>query len=123
MDTVTAAAGQPTAADPLHGADVLAHPVREAIQLSAVLHALSDPMRLQIVVVLAAGEERTCKSFELPVVKSTCTHHFRVLREAGVIRQRLQGTTRLNSLRREDLDQRFPGLLDSVLRASGSARA
>jgi hypothetical protein len=46
-----------------------------------------------------------------------------VLREAGVIRQRLQGTTRLNSLRREDLDKRFPGLLDSVLRASGSARA
>jgi DNA-binding transcriptional ArsR family regulator len=78
-------------------------------------------MRLQIVAALAAGEERTCKSFELPVVKSTCTHHFRVLREAGVIRQRLQGTTRLNSLRRDDLDERFPGLLDSVLRASAPA--
>ena len=98
--------------------DTLAHPAREQIELAAVLHALSDPMRLQIVADLAAGEERTCKSFELPVVKSTCTHHFRVLREAGVIRQRLQGTTRLNSLRRADLDERFPGLLDSVLRAS-----
>ena len=102
----------------LVAADALAHPTQDQIELAAVLHALSDPMRLQIVAALAAGEERTCKSFELPVVKSTCTHHFRVLREAGVIRQRLQGTTRLNSLRRADLDTRFPGLLDSVLRAS-----
>jgi DNA-binding transcriptional ArsR family regulator len=98
--------------------ETLPHPDTDRIELATVLHALSDPMRLQIVAALAAGDERTCKSFELPVVKSTCTHHFRVLREAGVIRQRLQGTTRLNSLRREDLDQRFPGLLDSVLRAS-----
>jgi DNA-binding transcriptional ArsR family regulator len=97
---------------------LLGHPERDELELAGVLHALSDPMRLQIVVALAKGEERTCKSFELPVVKSTCTHHFRVLREAGVIRQRQQGTTRLNSLRRADLDQRFPGLLDSVLRAS-----
>jgi DNA-binding transcriptional ArsR family regulator len=105
----------------LVAADALAHPSREQIELAAVLHALSDPMRLQIVAALAAGEERTCKSFGLPVVKSTCTHHFRVLREAGVIRQRLQGTTRMNSLRRADLDARFPGLLDSVLRASALA--
>ena len=53
------------------------------------------------------------------MTKSTCTHHFKVLREAGVIRQRLEGTTRLNSLRREELEQRFPGLLGSVLRAAG----
>jgi DNA-binding transcriptional ArsR family regulator len=93
------------------------HPDADEIELAAVLHALSDAMRLQIVAALAAGEERTCKSFGLPVVKSTCTHHFRVLREAGVIRQRQVGTMRLNSLRREELDQRFPGLLDAVLRA------
>ena len=55
------------------------------------------------------------------MTKSTCTHHFRVLREAGVIRQRVEGTTRLNSLRREDLDSRFPGLLDSVLQAAAGA--
>jgi DNA-binding transcriptional ArsR family regulator len=83
-----------------------------------VLHALSDPMRLRIVVGLASGDHRPCGSFGLPVTKSTCTHHFKVLREAGVIRQRLEGTTRLNSLRRDDLEQRFPGLLDSVLRAA-----
>src|SRR5947199_4674156 len=94
-------------------ADPLAQPARDQIELAAVLHALSDPMRLRIVAGLAAEHERTCKSFELPVTKSTCTHHFRVLREAGVIRQRLEGTTKLSSLRRAELDDRFPGLLES----------
>jgi DNA-binding transcriptional ArsR family regulator len=108
--------GPPASAD---HQDPLSHPAREEIELAAVLHALSDPMRLRIVAGLAAEDKRTCKSFDLPVTKSTCTHHFRVLREAGVIRQRLEGTTRLNSLRREDLDDRFPGLLDSVLGATG----
>ena len=94
------------------------HPARDEMELAAVLHALSDPIRLRIVAGLSTQDSRTCKSFELPVTKSTCTHHFRVLREAGVIRQRLEGTTRLNSLRREDLDVRFPGLLESVLQAA-----
>jgi len=101
--------------------DSLHHPAAEEIELAAVLHALSDPMRLLIVAGLADGDHRPCGSFELPVTKSTCTHHFKVLREAGVIRQRLEGTTRLNSLRRDELGQRFPGLLDSVLRAAGDA--
>ena len=84
-----------------------------------MLHALSDPVRLRIVAALAvAGEEPSCGSFDLPVTKSTCTHHFKVLREAGVIQQRQRGTARLNSLRREDLDARFPGLLASVLQAA-----
>ena len=52
------------------------------------------------------------------MTKSTCTHHFKVLREAGVIGQRQQGTARLNALRREDLDARFPGLLDTILAAA-----
>lgn len=98
----------------------LEHPRRDQIELAAVLHALSDPMRLRIVAELAGGEERSCKSFALPVVKSTCTYHFRVLREAGVIRQRLVGATRMNSLRRVDLEARFPGLLESVLRGLGA---
>jgi DNA-binding transcriptional ArsR family regulator len=100
------------------GLDTVAHPPPERIELASVLHALSDPMRLRIVAGLAGGGERTCGSFDLPVVKSTCTHHFKVLREAGLIRQRLEGTTRLNSLRREDLERRFPGLLDAVLGAA-----
>ena len=69
-------------------------------------------------VLAATDEQPSCGAFDLPVTKSTCTHHFKVLREAGVISQRHRGTARLNSLRRGDLDARFPGLLDSVLRAA-----
>jgi DNA-binding transcriptional ArsR family regulator len=105
----------------VHVTDTIVHPCCEELELGAVLHALSDPVRLRIVADLAKGEgECTCGSFELPVTKSTCTHHFKVLREAGVIKQRQQGTTRLNKLRRIDLDTRFPGLLDTVLRAAQS---
>ena len=103
--------------------DKLCHPAPEEIDLAAVLHALSDPMRLRIVAALAVEDKRTCGSFSLPVTKSTCTHHFRVLREAGVIRQHIEGTTRLNQLRRQDLDTRFPGLLDSVLQAAAGPPA
>jgi DNA-binding transcriptional ArsR family regulator len=100
--------------------DQIAQPVREALELPAVLHALSDPIRLRIVAALAATDARpSCGAFDLPVTKSTCTHHFKVLREAGVISQRQRGTARLNSLRREDLDARFPGLLDTILTAAG----
>ena len=92
------------------------HPKTEDIEMPAVLHALSDPQRLRIVRVLAADSApRRCGSFDLDITKSTLTHHFRVLREAGVIEQRVEGTARLNSLRRDDLDKRFPGLLDAVL--------
>jgi DNA-binding transcriptional ArsR family regulator len=103
---------------PTQTAEPLAHPQRSEIELGAVLHALSDPVRLAIVASLAGGDRRrTCGSFDLPVSKSTCTHHFRVLREAGVIHQHQEGTARLNTLRREDLDARFPGLLETVLSA------
>jgi DNA-binding transcriptional ArsR family regulator len=94
------------------------HPEQEELDLAAVLHALSDPVRLGIVAELDAGEERTCGSFDVTVSKSTCTHHFRVLREAGLIQQRQQGTMRLNSLRRDDLEARFPGLLGTILQAA-----
>jgi len=97
----------------------LHHPPVETLELTGVLHALADPMRLEIVRVLAAdgGSECNCGAFDLPVTKSTRTHHFRVLRESGVIEQRADGTAVVNRLRREELDERFPGLLDSVLSA------
>jgi DNA-binding transcriptional ArsR family regulator len=96
----------------------LHHPDRDEMELGAVLHALSDPQRLLIVRELANDPApRPCGTIELGVSKSTTTHHFRVLREAGVIRQERVGTTKLTALRREDLDARFPGLLDAVLSA------
>ncbi|MEU6100763.1 ArsR/SmtB family transcription factor [Streptomyces flaveolus] len=98
----------------------LPHPARTEIRLEGVLHALSDPMRLRIVRDLAAGSDElfSCSHFDLPVTKSTTTHHFRVLRESGVIRQVYRGTAKMNGLRRDDLDALFPGLLDALLAAA-----
>ncbi len=92
------------------------HPDRESLDISAVLHALSDPQRLRMVAELDASDEpRPCGSFAPEISKSTRTHHFRVLREAGLIEQWKEGTCKMSRLRREDIDARFPGLLDSVL--------
>ncbi|MCX4747238.1 helix-turn-helix domain-containing protein [Kitasatospora sp. NBC_01287] len=98
----------------------LAHPSRAELALVPVLHALADPHRLTVVRELAAAApaEVPCGRLDLPVTRSTYTHHFRVLRESGVIRQHYQGREVLNQLRREDLEARFPGLLDSVLAAA-----
>ncbi|MER7131376.1 ArsR/SmtB family transcription factor [Streptosporangium saharense] len=98
---------------------VLEHPDVEEIHLEAVLHALADPMRLEIVRFLATTEDgAACSEIELAVSKSTGTHHYRVLREAGVINQVYRGTAKINSLRSTDLDELFPGLLDSVISAA-----
>jgi DNA-binding transcriptional ArsR family regulator len=95
------------------------HPKRSEIELGAVLHALSDPVRLKIIAALAECDgSPTCGSFDVPVTKSTCTHHFKVLREAGLIHQHQEGTSRLNTLRRDDLEARFPGLLQTILDAA-----
>ena len=92
------------------------HPDRDELDLSAVLHALSDPQRRGIVAELATSEvPRPCSSFAPTISKSTRTHHFRVLREAGLIEQWKEGTSKMSRLRRDDVDERFPGLLDSVL--------
>lgn len=96
------------------------HPEREAISLSAVLYALSDPTRFQIVQSLARSGEQACGTFGLPVAKPNMSYHIKVLREAGLLRQRIEGTQRINCLRREDIEARFPGLLDTVLRAGAA---
>lgn len=97
------------------------HPKADGIELAAVLHALSDPQRLRIVRQLAASEEPlACGKIVLDISKSTRTHHFRVLREAGLIEQRRDGTRKLSVLRRVDLDARFPGLLDAVLESAAA---
>ncbi|ANZ14698.1 ArsR/SmtB family transcription factor [Streptomyces noursei] len=109
----------PTESPAAGAARSLPHPDRADIRLAQVLHALADPMRLRIVCALAAAEgELNCADIELPVSKSTCTHHFRVLREHGVIQQFYRGTAKMNGLRRTDLDELFPGLIDDVLEAA-----
>ncbi|MGW3564556.1 ArsR/SmtB family transcription factor [Streptomyces sp. NPDC000941] len=109
----------PAPAPPPSTSRALEHPARDAVRLEDVLHALSDPMRLRVVRTLAGeARELACSDIPLPVSKSTTTHHFRVLRECGVINQIYRGTAKMNALRREDLDALFPGLLDSVLLAA-----
>ena len=85
--------------------------------ITDVLQALADPVRLAIVRELGAGEPVACGTFRLGISPSTLTHHLKVLRQAGVVDTRVDGKRRLNTLRREELDRRFPGLLDSVLAA------
>ncbi|MCG8365524.1 MAG: helix-turn-helix domain-containing protein [Pseudanabaenales cyanobacterium] len=94
------------------------HPDRKDITLAGVLYALGDPIRLEIVKLLAEKGELTCAAFDLSVAKSTMSHHFKLLREAGILYCRKQGTQHLNSLRGEDLEARFPGLLESVLESA-----
>ena len=97
---------------PLH------HPATEDFRLPAILFALRDPTRLHIVRTLAAGGEMMCAAVPVPLCKSACSRHYKVLREAGIIRMRRSGTAFLNSLRREELDARCPGLLAAVLRSA-----
>jgi DNA-binding transcriptional ArsR family regulator len=102
---------------------VLEHPEPGEIRLEAVLHACSDPMRLLIIQALADDPSTACGHIGLACSKSTATHHFRVLREAGVITQHYRGTAKINELRRGDLDTVFPGLLDALLNSAAAQSA
>jgi DNA-binding transcriptional ArsR family regulator len=102
----------------------LEHPQLETVAVTAVLHALSDETRLLIVQTLRAEPEgRACGTFTVNVAPSTLSHHFRVLREAGLIHQEDRGTQRWTVLRTSELDSRFPGFLDAVITATDVAPA
>src|SRR5215472_8992982 len=100
---------------------LLVHPSREDLSLPTILYALGDPLRLQMVAQLAtvneSDEQMACQDFHVgeAVAKSTISFHFKVLREAGLIRMTPQGRKMLVTLRTEDLEIRFPGLLQAVL--------
>ena len=98
----------------------LEHPPEHEIELAKVLFALSDPARLELVRQLrdAPLEAARCHLQDPSLPKSTKSHQMKVLREAGVIRNEPKGRGRLLSLRREELDRRFPGLLNAILAAS-----
>src|SRR5215207_5398581 len=98
---------------------ILDQPATESLDLPTIMGALADPSRLAIVRALAADGERACGTFELGLSKATRSHHFKILREAGVTVTRVDGTRRIVALRRADLDARVPGLLDALLDAAG----
>jgi DNA-binding transcriptional ArsR family regulator len=93
----------------------LPEPDLAAVPITSVLSALADDARLAIVRALAYQGERACGTFELGITKATRSHHFKVLREAGVTHTRIEGNTRYVTLRRDELDRHFPGLLGAVL--------
>ncbi|MFV0130028.1 ArsR/SmtB family transcription factor [Streptomyces sp. HMX112] len=96
------------------------HPATADICLPEVLFALSDATRLGIAVELSDGGERTAGELGGDIAKSTMTHHLKILREAGVLRVRSEGTRCYNSLRLDDLESRFPGLLGHILGAAAA---
>ena len=109
IDTTAAEAG------PFHPPDL------ESVELLTVLQALADPVRLEIVRQLAACPdlgELMCGQIEIPVTKSTASHHLRTLLRAGITTERAAGTCKYVGLRQAELARRFPGLLESVLRAA-----
>ena len=93
----------------------LRHPKTEDIELTRVLYALSDPVRLEVARQLDREGEATCAALDGGRPKSSMSHHFRVLRDAGVVRTRTDGPAHMNELRRAELDQLFPGLLAAVV--------
>ena len=100
----------------------LPEPDLATVPMTAVLQALGDEARLTIVRTLAREGERACGSFDLGLAKATRSHHFKVLREAGVTHTRVEGNTRHVTLRRGDLDRHFPGLLGAVLTEPATVR-
>ncbi|MFD7157818.1 ArsR/SmtB family transcription factor [Kribbella sp. NPDC059898] len=98
-------------------ARTLTHVDPVEVTLQSALDALADPVRRSILRDLAAHDDwtRACGTFDLPVKKATASHHFAVLRSAGLIEQRDEGARRLNRLRRPEFDAAFPGLLTATI--------
>lgn len=91
------------------------HPKLRDVGLPVVMQALSDPCRIEILRTLMEAGELACGDIPLTISKATVSHHFSVLREAGLVLTRVEGTRCMTSVRRVELDQRFPGLLDLLL--------
>ena len=101
--------------------DDVVEPAVEDLQLPRVLAALAEPNRLATVQYVARSDEACCSEViqeaGLSMTKSTFSHHLRILREAGVLTKRIQGTKGYTKLRKDDLDRRFPGLIDAIIDA------
>jgi DNA-binding transcriptional ArsR family regulator len=100
-------------------------PELTSIDVLTVLQALSDPIRLAIVRQLASCSEADglmCGQIDIPVSKSTGSHHLKTLHRSGITSERQQGVCKYIRLRRSELDEHFPGLIESVLYAAESRR-
>lgn len=94
------------------------HPSIDQVELTDIMYALSDPTRVEIVARLAnAGRKMTCGEFDLNRPKSSMSHHFKILRSAGLVETLIEGTEHMNALRVAEIEQKFPGVLQSILRA------
>ncbi|HEY1855149.1 MAG TPA: helix-turn-helix domain-containing protein [Solirubrobacterales bacterium] len=95
----------------------ISHPAVESLELATIMRTLGDPLRLEIVRLVAEESELLCGDIydRLGLPASTGSYHTRLLREAGITRSRAAGTQRLISLRREDLESRFPGLVELII--------
>lgn len=96
----------------------LPHPRTEDLDLVDVLSACAEPTRLRLLSEISLQPGKSCGTFAVEIAKSTLSGHFKILRESGLIRQS-QGpkNSRINEIRTDDLNQRFPGLLEAVLHA------
>ena len=107
--------------------DDVVEPAAEDLELPRVLAALAEPNRLATVRYVARSGESCCSEViqeaGLAMTKSTFSHHLRILREAGVLTKRIQGTKGFTKLRKDDLDRRFPGLIDSIVTADSETVA
>ncbi|WP_036303666.1 ArsR/SmtB family transcription factor [Methylotenera sp. L2L1] len=93
------------------------HPTIEQVELTDIMYALADPTRLEIIALLAkAGRKLTCGEINLNRPKSSMSHHFKILRGAGLVQTLIEGTEHMNSLRLEEIEQKYPGVLNAVLR-------
>jgi len=98
------------------GMEDLSHPGRDQLRIEAVIAALDHPVRLRVVRTLASAErEMTCTEILPDMTKSSASHHWKVLRENGIVEQRRDGRFLFQRLRRDDLDARFPGIIDAVI--------
>ena len=96
---------------------VVTHPRTKDLKLAKVLHALSDPVRLKLVRMLASKGDLPCGALCLGRPKSSMSHHFKTMIDAGLLRVDVAGNVHLNNLRLDDLESRFPGLMTAVLAA------
>jgi DNA-binding transcriptional ArsR family regulator len=95
------------------------HPNIEQIELTDIMYALADPTRLEIVCTLAkSGRTMTCGELDLNRPKSSMSHHFKILRSAGLVETVIEGTEHMNSLRYKEIEKKYPGVLHAILKAS-----